>query len=59
MRTIFRILGCLMLLATPALAEDTIKLGAFFDLSGRASFIGTPSKLVAGCWSTRSTPKAG
>jgi branched-chain amino acid transport system substrate-binding protein len=36
-----------MLLAAPALAEDTIKLGGFFDLSGRASFIGTPSKLVA------------
>lgn len=30
------------------LAEaQTIKIGAFFDLSGRASFIGTPSKLVA------------
>jgi branched-chain amino acid transport system substrate-binding protein len=47
MRTIFSFLSCLMLLASPAMAEDTIKLGAFFDLSGRASFIGTPSKLVA------------
>jgi branched-chain amino acid transport system substrate-binding protein len=47
MRKIFGFLSCLMLLASPALAEDTIKLGAFFDLSGRASFIGTPSKLVA------------
>jgi len=47
MRTIFCFLSCLMLLASPALSEDTIKLGAFFDLSGRASFIGTPSKLVA------------
>jgi hypothetical protein len=28
-------------------AEDTIKIGAFFDLSGPASFIGTPTKLVA------------
>ncbi|PKN40345.1 MAG: ABC transporter substrate-binding protein [Deltaproteobacteria bacterium HGW-Deltaproteobacteria-18] len=47
MRKIFGFLSCLMLLASPVLAEDTIKLGAFFDLSGRASFIGTPSKLVA------------
>jgi len=29
------------------MAADTIKLGAFFDLSGRAAFIGTPTKLVA------------
>nr|WP_320049381.1 ABC transporter substrate-binding protein [uncultured Desulfuromonas sp.] len=36
-----------LLLASPALAADTIKLGAFFDLSGRAAFIGTPTKLVA------------
>ena len=36
-----------LLLASPALAVDTIKLGAFFDLSGRAAFIGTPTKLVA------------
>ncbi|MEN8199301.1 MAG: ABC transporter substrate-binding protein [Thermodesulfobacteriota bacterium] len=37
-----------MLLAPAALhAEDTIKIGAFFDLSGPASFIGTPTKLVA------------
>jgi branched-chain amino acid transport system substrate-binding protein len=28
-------------------AEDTIKIGAFFDLSGPAAFIGTPTKLVA------------
>jgi len=40
-------LACLMLLTAPALAADTIKLGAFFDLSGRAAFIGTPTKLVA------------
>ena len=37
----------LLLLSAPALAADTIKLGAFFDLSGRAAFIGTPTKLVA------------
>ena len=47
MRKIFGFLTSLLLLASPVLAEDTIKLGAFFDLSGRASFIGTPSKLVA------------
>jgi len=47
MRRIIGLLTGLLLLASPALAEDTIKLGAFFDLSGRASFIGTPSKLVA------------
>lgn len=45
-RTIGLLIG-LLLLGAPALAEETIKLGAFFDLSGRASFIGTPSKLVA------------
>ena len=36
-----------LMLATPAFSADTIKLGAFFDLSGRAAFIGTPTKLVA------------
>jgi branched-chain amino acid transport system substrate-binding protein len=30
-----------------AIAGDTIKVGAFFDLSGPAAFIGTPTKLVA------------
>lgn len=30
-----------------ALAEDTIKIGAFFDLTGPAAAIGTPTKLVA------------
>jgi branched-chain amino acid transport system substrate-binding protein len=30
-----------------ATAEEPIKIGAFFDLSGPASFIGTPTKLVA------------
>ncbi len=37
----------LILISAPAMAADTIKLGAFFDLSGRAAFIGTPTKLVA------------
>ncbi len=35
------------LLSSPVSAADTIKIGAFFDLSGPASFIGTPTKLVA------------
>jgi len=30
-----------------ATAEEPIKIGAFFDLSGPAAFIGTPTKLVA------------
>ncbi|PLX79754.1 MAG: ABC transporter substrate-binding protein [Desulfuromonas sp.] len=47
MRKMFVTLLCLLLSAAPALAADTIKLGAFFDLSGRAAFIGTPTKLVA------------
>lgn len=50
-----RILATLALLAlaVPALAAEPakpaepIKLGAFFDLSGKAAFIGTPTKLVA------------
>jgi branched-chain amino acid transport system substrate-binding protein len=37
----------LVLAAGSAVAGDTIKIGAFFDLSGPASFIGTPTKLVA------------
>lgn len=47
MRKLFAGLLGLMLLASPTFASDTIKLGAFFDLSGRAAFIGTPTKLVA------------
>lgn len=47
MRRIFTLLALLALLATPALATEPIKIGAFFDLSGRAAFIGTPTKLVA------------
>jgi branched-chain amino acid transport system substrate-binding protein len=30
-----------------AAADETVKIGAFFDLSGPAAFIGTPTKLVA------------
>jgi branched-chain amino acid transport system substrate-binding protein len=33
--------------AGEAVAAEPIKIGAFFDLSGPASFIGTPTKLVA------------
>ena len=47
MRTICLLLCSLVLLANTAGAAEPIKLGAFFDLSGRAAFIGTPTKLVA------------
>ncbi len=47
MKKILGFIACLLLVASSALAADTIKLGAFFDLSGRAAFIGTPTKLVA------------
>ncbi len=47
MKRIVACVVCLLLVAPAAMAADAIKLGAFFDLSGRASFIGTPTKLVA------------
>lgn len=47
MRKIIGLLIALLLAVSPAMAAETIKLGAFFDLSGRAAFIGTPTKLVA------------
>ncbi|WP_284153935.1 ABC transporter substrate-binding protein [Desulfofustis limnaeus] len=47
MRTVYASLVCLLLAVAPAAAEEVIKLGALFDLSGRAAFIGTPTKLVA------------
>ena len=47
MKKLLAVLIFLTLLAPAAYAADTIKLGAFFDLSGRAAFIGTPTKLVA------------
>lgn len=47
MKKILGLFTCLLLIASSAVASDTIKLGAFFDLSGRAAFIGTPTKLVA------------
>ncbi len=47
MRKLLAALTIMTLFAPAAYAADTIKLGAFFDLSGRAAFIGTPTKLVA------------
>ncbi|BCR04951.1 branched-chain amino acid ABC transporter substrate-binding protein [Desulfuromonas versatilis] len=47
MKRMLAILAALVLAAAPTLAAEPIKLGAFFDLSGRAAFIGTPTKLVA------------
>ncbi|MBB1094363.1 ABC transporter substrate-binding protein [Rhodopseudomonas palustris] len=47
MKKLLAALILLTLFAPAAYAADTIKLGAFFDLSGRAAFIGTPTKLVA------------
>ncbi|SEA36955.1 amino acid/amide ABC transporter substrate-binding protein, HAAT family [Desulfuromusa kysingii] len=47
MNKVMGLLLGLALLASSAMAADNIKLGAFFDLSGRGAFIGTPTKLVA------------
>ncbi|PNU19149.1 ABC transporter substrate-binding protein [Geothermobacter hydrogeniphilus] len=47
MKRMMGVLITLLLTATPLLAADSIKIGAFFDQSGRAAFIGTPTKLVA------------
>jgi branched-chain amino acid transport system substrate-binding protein len=47
MRSLVVTLLAIALCASPALAKDSIKIGAFFDLSGPASFIGTPTRLVA------------
>ncbi len=47
MKRLLAFLAVMLLVVPAAMAADTIKLGAFFDLSGRASFIGTPTKLVA------------
>ena len=47
MRTLCLLLSSLLLLVSGSGAAEPIKLGAFFDLSGRAAFIGTPTKLVA------------
>jgi branched-chain amino acid transport system substrate-binding protein len=47
MKKLLAALTIMALFAPAAYAAETIKLGAFFDLSGRAAFIGTPTKLVA------------
>jgi branched-chain amino acid transport system substrate-binding protein len=47
MRKFLILTVALALIGAPAFAAEPIKLGAFFDLSGRAAFIGTPTKLVA------------
>ena len=47
MKKALAVLILTILLPPAAFAADTIKLGAFFDLSGRGAFIGTPTKLVA------------
>ncbi len=47
MKKLLAAVTLLTFFASAAGAADTIKLGAFFDLSGRAAFIGTPTKLVA------------
>lgn len=49
MKLCFAILAalCMVLPTSAALAKENIKIGAFFDLSGPASFIGTPTRLVA------------
>ncbi|MDT8441567.1 MAG: ABC transporter substrate-binding protein [Desulfuromonadales bacterium] len=47
MKRVLLLLALFGLCAAPALAAKPIKIGAFFDLSGPASFIGTPTKLVA------------
>jgi len=41
------IFGLVLTLGSPVGAEEPIKLGVFFALSGPAAFIGTPTKLVA------------
>jgi branched-chain amino acid transport system substrate-binding protein len=41
------VVAVMLMVAGSAGAADTIKIGAFFDLSGPAAFIGTPTKLVA------------
>ncbi|MDD2559003.1 MAG: ABC transporter substrate-binding protein [Desulfuromonas sp.] len=47
MRYLLILTAMLLGLVATASASDSIKIGAFFDLSGRAAFIGTPTRLVA------------
>lgn len=41
------LLAMFVVLAAPSFAQEPIKIGAFFDVSGPAASIGTPTKLVA------------
>ncbi|MFN2257877.1 MAG: ABC transporter substrate-binding protein, partial [Desulfuromonadaceae bacterium] len=47
MKQILILTAMLLSMALSAHASESIKIGAFFDLSGNAAFIGTPTKLVA------------
>jgi branched-chain amino acid transport system substrate-binding protein len=47
MKRIVTFIALISLAAVPALAAEPIRIGAFFALSGPASHIGTPTKLVA------------
>lgn len=44
---LFILLSLVLITVDLARTEEPIKLGAFFDLTGPSSFIGTPTKLVA------------
>ena len=46
-RLVVAVVAVMLMIGGSADAADTIKIGAFFDLSGPAAFIGTPTKLVA------------
>jgi branched-chain amino acid transport system substrate-binding protein len=41
------VVAVMLMIGVSADAADTIRIGAFFDLSGPAAFIGTPTRLVA------------
>ena len=47
MKHILILTTMLLSMTLSAHASESIKIGAFFDLSGNAAFIGTPTKLVA------------
>ncbi len=47
MRHLLILTVILLSVTASANASDPIRIGAFFDLSGRAAFIGTPTRLVA------------
>lgn len=47
MKRILLFTTMLLCISVSTYASESIKIGAFFDLSGNAAFIGTPTKLVA------------